>query len=302
MKALVTGRNGFSGRHLCRYLQDIGMSVHSIGNRPVPGIPDHHLLNITDIGQIKEALERVRPDLVFHLAGVTASDDPLLYYTVNTQYAVALLTALEKAGMSDRPVLLVGSAAEYGMVPPERLPILEDLPPHPYGHYGISKLSQTLAGLSAARSGRPVVMVRPFNIIGRGMPATLVLQSFVSQICRILDGLSPPVIDVGNLDSSRDFIDVHDVVRIYTKLIQTPSAYGHIFNVCTGKAVAISSLLSKLLAITGISIQTRIDHSRYKPIDVKVHYGSFHKLQQFIGEFKFTDLESTLHFVLENTV
>src|SRR5207248_561315 len=107
---------------------------------------------------------------------------PDAYYLVNTVYAARLLHAMELAGCALVPTLLIGSAAEYGAVNEDDVPITETMPARPIDHYGISKLAQTLIGQAAARDGRSIVVARTFNAIGPGMPEHLSVQSFVKQI------------------------------------------------------------------------------------------------------------------------
>jgi len=299
MKALLTGAGGFCGRHLMSHLEKERVEIHTLGSRAFSTSLRHHVVDFTNVSAITSALISVQPDYVFHLAGISHASDPALFYQVNTQYAVRLLYSLEHAGLSDRPVLLVGTSAEYGLVSEKQLPIREELPPRPYNHYGISKLAQTLEGLSAGKKGQPVVMVRPFNVIGPGMPEHLVLQSFAKQVAGITKGLIPPVIKVGNLESTRDFIDVHDVVEIYWRLIRTPSAWGEIVNVCSGHETSIGYILSRLVDMAGISIEVRINPSRFKQIDIKSHYGSVEKLRRILGILPATSLDASLRRVLE---
>lgn len=299
MKALVTGAGGFCGRHLSPYLETHGVEVHALSSRAGTSIRHHWVPDTTDVAALTEVVGSVRPDFVFHLAGVSHSADPSLFYRINVEYGVAVLFALERAGLPDRPVLLAGSSAEYGMVSERQLPIREDLPPFPYNHYGISKLAQTLEGLSASRKNRPIVIVRPFNIVGAGMPEHLVVQSFSRQITDIMKGQIPPVIEVGNLGSVRDFIDVKDVVRIYWKLIQTPSSYGEVVNVCSGKGISIHDMLRKLIERSGMTIEVRAVPSRFKAIDVPLHYGSREKLERILGNMPVTGLDEMLRSVLE---
>jgi GDP-4-dehydro-6-deoxy-D-mannose reductase len=218
-----------------------------------------------------------------HLAGVTNSPIPSQFYLVNTVYAASLLHALEIAGYGDRPVLLVGTAAEYGQITPDQLPVVETLPCNPYNHYGISKLAQTQMGLTLAKQGRRIVIARPSNIIGAGMPKNLALASFASQIRAIATGEQPPVIEVGNLSSVRDFVDVDDLVQVYWQLIQTPNAYGDVINVGSGCGMMIGDLLAQLIELSGLTIDVRVDPVRYKPIDVPVHYSSVEKLNALTG-------------------
>ncbi len=301
MKALLTGAGGFCGRHLMSYLEKQGVEVHTLSSRTFGESPRHHVIDLNNVSAMTSALVSVQPDYVFHLAGISHASDPALFYQVNTQYAVRLLYAMEQASLGDRPALLVGTSAEYGLVSAEQLPIREDLQPRPYNHYGISKLAQTLEGLSAAGKGRHVVVVRPFNIIGAGMPEHLALQSFARQVAEIKKGLIPPVIEVGNLESSRDFIDVHDSTEIYWRLVRTPSAWGEVINVCSGRETNIGYLLSRLVDMAGISIEVRTNPSRFKQIDVKSHYGSVEKMRRVLGIMPMTSLDASLESVLKDS-
>lgn len=297
MRALVTGASGFCGRHLIPYLESQGVEIHTLGTKPA--CDKHYTLTDTsDTSAITAAIKTIKPNYVFHLAGVATSEDPPLFYRVNTVYAATLLHALEVSGYQDCPVLLVGTSAEYGGVSSQQLPIHEETPPCPYSHYGISKLSQTLMGQALSRQGRSLVMVRPFNIIGCGMPEYLSIQSFVRQITQIGKGQQPPVIKVGNLSSSRDFIDVQEVVKIYWKLIRTPSAYGEIINVCSGQDTVIGDLLHKLVKQSNIDAEIKIDPARFKPVDIPVHYGSIEKLQHFLGYSPKNNLESVVDSII----
>lgn len=300
MRALITGGGGFCGRHLNLYLRGQGVEVHTLGLRDLKVGEHHRVRDVRDVGALRGVLARVKPDYVFHLAGVTYAKDPTLYYRVNCEYAAALLSALRSAAMTDCPVLLVGTCAEYGMVSRRQLPISEDLPPNPYSHYGISKLAQTFEGLAAGRNGHPVVMVRPFNVIGPGMSEQLVVQSFAMQIVRIIKGEIPPVIKVGNLKTSRDFVDIDDLVRLYWVLVRTPSAYGEVVNICTGRGTLIGDILSKLIELSGVEIEVRVDHSRLKPIDVPEHYGSIRKLERIAGYVPSTPIHISLERILED--
>lgn len=299
-RALVTGAHGFCGKHLTRYLTELGMEVHTLGSGGTTSALHHRIDDIACSASIGSVLNAVNPDYIFHLAGIACSSDPTLFYKVNTEYAVALLHALESGGFGSCPVLLVGTAAEYGTIGPEELPIREDLAPHPYNHYGISKLAQTFAGLTAGRRGHPIVIARPFNIIGPGMPAYLVAQNFSRQIVEVLCGRIPPIMRVGNLDSTRDFIDVRDAVRIYWQLLQTPEAYGTVVNICSGKGILIKEMLSKLIAISGVAVEVTQDPSLLKPVDVPVHFGSNEKLQKLIGFVPNLNLEVTLNDILRD--
>ncbi len=297
MRVLVTGGGGFCGQYLLRYLQSQAVEVHTIGTKPASS-RHHTLTDPSDVTMLSAAITAAQPDYVLHLAGVTNSPIPSQFYLVNTVYAATLLHALDVTGYGDRPVLLVGTAAEYGRITPDQLPIAETCLCNPYNHYGISKLAQTQMGLALARQGRQIVIARPSNIIGAGMPPNLALASFASQIRAIAQGKQPPTIQVGNLSSIRDFVDVADVVQIYWQLIQTPAAYGQVVNVCSGQGMVMNDLLARLIALSGIEIEIRVDAQRYKPVDIPAHYGSTARLQQIIGHVPCLNLDRVLQSLL----
>lgn len=299
MKALVTGSGGFCGRHLCRHLAEQRAEVFTAGTRADPSPRHHRVTDITDIEGLTSVFRQVRPDFLFHLAGVMQSSDPAEFYRVNTQFAVAILYALEKAGLAGCPVLMAGTSAEYGVITEGDCPLREDMTPHPFNHYGISKLAQTFEALAAGRKGRPVVVARSFNIIGPGMPVFLVPRTFAVQIARIIKGQTGPVIEVGNLENSRDFITVQDAVKAYWCLIQNPDAYGQIVNVCSGRGTVVEDMLQKLIGLSGMDIQVRVDASRFKSLDFPVHYGDVGKLRTFLGYVPGANYNAALREILE---
>ena len=171
---------------------------------------------------------------------------------------------------------------------------MEVFPARPVGHYGISKLAQTYVGLAAARTGRPVIVARSSSIIGPGMPEHIAIQSFARQIAAIAAGRQPPIIETGNLDSIRDFIDVADVARLYVRLMQTPRARGEIVHVCTGEGTSVRDILERMIKRSGLTIELRLDPARLRALDVPVYIGSTAKLRELLGEVRFTPLDETL--------
>lgn len=302
-RALVTGAGGFCGKRLALHLRDSGVEVHTLGSKALPG--NHHFVvpDITDAITLAEKVASANPDAIFHLAGVTHCADPALFYRVNTQYAVALFSAMDRAGLRNIPILVAGTAAEYGRIDPARLPVGEETPTAPYSHYGISKLAQTLEAMAWAKDGGSAIVFRPSNIIGPGMSESMLIGSFARQIAEIMIGRKEPVVETGTLSSIRDFIDVDDVSRILFSLAQCPAAQGQIVNICSGQPVAVSDLLATMIRISGVQIETRVDPARLKTLDVPVHYGSIKKLESVLGAaLQLTKLDTSLQRILDHSV
>lgn len=299
MRALVTGAGGFVGGHLCRALGELGHDVHGTDRAGEPSPRHHPLADITAVRAVAKVVRAAAPDVVFHLAGLAQADEPAELYRVNVGFAATLLAALEGEGLADRPVVVLGSGAEYGLVDAERLPIAEDCPTRPYGHYGTSKLAQTEVALAAARLGRPVVVARPFNLLGPGMPGHLVLQAVVTQLARVKRGEQPPVLSLGNLEAVRDFLDVRDAVHCFVALAGNPAARGEVVNVCSGRGTRIADLVARTVALAGLDVTIRQEPGRMKAIDVPVHYGSTAKLARLAGDAPALDLDASIVRILE---
>ena len=161
-----------------------------------------------------------------------------------------------------------GSAAEYGEVSPDGLPVMEEHPLDPLFPYGLSKVWQTSAARYFASQGSNVVIGRIFNVIGPGMANYLSMGSFVSQIQRIILKEIPPTLFVGDISVKRDFLDVFDVCSGLIKL----ALYGKrgcTYNLCSGHSYVISDLLDRFIRYCGIEVEVMVDQSkiRYRPVD-----------------------------------
>lgn len=294
MKALLTGASGFSGAHLTRYLASEDIEVYSMSVSGQESSRRFRIDSVTDYHGICRAMQECRPDYVFHLAGVTSAKDTADMYRVNLLYAVALLDAMELAGLSKVPLLLVGTAAEAGPVGEKDLPLTESHPPEPVSHYGASKLAQTNAGLAAARMGRPVVVARPFNIIGPGVPRHLVVGNILDQVSRASPANGNVRLALGNVDTTRDFIDIEDVVACYLDLVRTPAAYGKVVNVCTGQETSVRQIINSIAALTGLEITVDVTDSLLRKHEIPRHYGDNQRLQELTARSPTLDLDCVL--------
>ncbi len=254
------------------------------------------MVDPTSRASVAAALEVAKPDSVFHLAGVAVSPDLSVFYRVNVLYAATLLAAMEAAGLSGRQVVLVGSAAEYGPVAPEHQPIVEETPCSPTSHYGISKLAQTQLA-RAARASQRVLVVRPSNLVGPGMPANYLVPQLVEQVLAVQRGAAE-VVNVGNLAAVRDFLDIEDACRALWRLSSADVPSGEIVNLCSGRGVAVREIVDGLLALAGGRIEVRVDPRRVGANDVPVHVGSTAKLERLVGRIDLVPLQETLRRVL----
>jgi GDP-4-dehydro-6-deoxy-D-mannose reductase len=283
---LITGAAGFVGRHLAKHLSDQGLVVHGL-DLPGVSVPaglhvDWHPCDVTNATQVAAVVGQVQPDYVFHLAALIKSESLADLLAVNVLGTQNVLDALVAARPEAR-VLVTGSSAEYGLAWPEELPIQEENPLRPLSPYGVSKVAQSLLTLQYVyRHNLAGMRTRTFNLTGPGEPDTLVCSAFARQIAEIEQGLRPPVLKVGNLESARDFVDVRDAVRAYWLVAQCGEP-GEVYNVCSGVATPVRSMLDTLLSLTLAKVEVHEEAAWRTVWDVLIQVGEGKQLKAATG-------------------
>jgi GDP-4-dehydro-6-deoxy-D-mannose reductase len=122
------------------------------------------------------------------------------------------------------------------------------------------------------------IVVRSFNLLGPGQSEGFVLPDFAHQLVRISRGGAPSVLHVGNLEARRDFLHVDDGVAGYETLVRRATA-GQIYNLASGSSLSIRQLLDRLIALTGLEVEVRLDPERVRPVDVPVLEGDSGRLR-----------------------
>src|SRR3954467_9593378 len=267
MRALVTGGSGFVGRHLIEHLRASGDEV--TGCDRADGSCD-----IADRASVAAVLGRVRPDVVYHLAGwsdVGSSwASPLEVFRANAEGTLNVLLACSEAGVGR--VLAVSSADIYGVVTEDELPLDETAPLRPVTPYAASKVAADYLGLQAWL-GRKLAGLRgrAFNHLGPAQSPQFVAPALAERIARN-ERTGGNEIPVGNLSARRDFTDVHDVVRAY-RLLMDKGQPGEAYNICSGEDIAVRDLAEWLLVMSTKPMQLVQDPALARPVDIPVLRG-----------------------------
>jgi GDP-4-dehydro-6-deoxy-D-mannose reductase len=301
MRALVTGSHGFVGQHLCRVLREAGMSVIGLGRTP-RAAPRGEEYVCADLGSREDALRAAREssaEIVFHLAGDTGrSGHAAQTLRTNVLGTMHLLEGLAERGAACR-VIVIGTSAQYGRVPENENPIVEETELRAEGAYGWSKsAAETLALSFHGREGLTVIAVRPFNHLGPGEPPEFVASSFARQVVEIETG-GEPVLHTGNLTPIRDLTDVRDLVRGYVRLAESARG-GEIYNLSSGRGVRIGDLLAMILDRSGVTAEVRPDPNRIRPGELAVQIGSAAKAERETGWRPEIPLEKSIDDLLEH--
>lgn len=291
----VTGLTGFVGQRLRRQLQDDDHGWRLIEPR--------ERCDLLQPDSLDAALADECPEAVIHLAGQTfvpeSFRDPAKTLEINLLGTLHLLQALKRRGFAGT-FLYVSSGDVYGKVDEAALPIDEGRLPEPRNPYGVSKVAAELLcrQWSVAEPWR-IMVARPFNHIGEGQSAAFVVPSVAQQIARIRQGRQAPRLEVGDIDVSRDFLDVRDVLSAYFALLAR-GENGGVYNICSGREYVIRDLIQRMATLAGVDLEIVQDPARMRRAEQRRVRGSFERLQRVTGWQPTLSIEDTLKTVLSD--
>ena len=307
MKVLITGITGLAGYHLYNHLaKDKKYEICGTYNRNkknADALIDAEIFkcDINDIASVKSVLEQCEPEQIFHFgAYVTVHNsfnNPAPIFQTNVMGTVNVLESIRMADL-DCKMLITGSAEEYGKIPQEMMPIKETYALNPVSPYGLSKKLQEEVGLLYNRTyGLDVVLTRTFHYSGPYQPLGFVFSDFAKQIVDIKNG-TQDYIKVGNLDAKRDFTDIRDVVSAYSALMEKGRT-GEVYNVCSGRSVAIKGILDMMVSYSESNIEIVVDETKLRPSDIPNFVGDNSKLKKDTGWQQIFYIEDTVRDVLD---
>ncbi len=273
MRVWVTGAAGFVGRYVCAEFQRAGYEVIGLDAVPIP--PDVAAaqgvqVDITSAAALSAAALQHPPDGCVHLAGIAHVPagwrEPGRVMHVNLNGTLNVLEALRTHQPSPR-ILVVTSSEVYGR-DPRPGPIREDDPMTPSNLYGVSKLAADHAArLYYKEYGMPVLTARPQNHIGPGQSDGFVVAAFARQLVQLRTRpVAERILQVGNLESARDFTDVRDVAHAY-RLLLDKGHPGEAYNIASGRNYVIQTILDRLCSLAGFTPRIQTDPERYRPAD-----------------------------------
>jgi GDP-4-dehydro-6-deoxy-D-mannose reductase len=240
---------------------------------------------------------------VIHLAAQSnvpdSFADPRKTYEVNFWGTLNLLDALKVTGFRGA-FLYVSSADAYGLVPETELPITEEMRLRPRNPYAVSKAAaEALCCQWSNTESMRITIARPFNHIGPGQSDRFVASDLARQVAEIKLGRRASTIEVGDIDVTRDFTDVRDVVRAYA-LILEEGRNGEVFNVCSGREQSVRSLLTRLLDLAGTAAEVRVVSERLRRAEQRRVRGSSEKLKQAVKWEPAIDVSDSLKDILRD--
>ncbi len=316
VRNLITGTTGMVGSHLAEFLLDKGEEVY--GTRRWRSRMDNCRgfedkinwvnMELIDAHSVRNAIESVRPDVIYHLAAqsyvVDSKDEPVATMEINAHGTAHILETVKEMKKRDgyNPVIHVCSSSEvYGQVNPDEVPIKETNQYRPASPYAIGKLgADMLARWYFEEYDLKTIRTRMFTHTGPRRGDVFVVSAFAKQIAKIEKGLQKPKLKVGNLESVRTFADVRDTVHAYY-LLTKHCKPGEVYNIGGNRTMKIGEMLDILLSYSPMKdkIEVEVDPNLLRKTDVTYQIPDTSKFKKETGWDSPIPLEKTLEDTLD---
>ena len=285
-RVLITGGTGFTGRQLTERLRHAGYDVVALSHETNDS--DTLSIDLRDLDKLTDALSRVRPNAVVHLAGIAAPTYGNVgeIYSANIVGTANLFVALTAAKIEPRIVVVASSAQVYDF-PNTVKEITEDCPLAPRTHYAVSKrATEEIAAIYSRQY--PVIITRPFNYTGPGQTTSFIVPKIVQHYVE-----RRSEIRLGNLDLFRDFSDIGRVIEVYSRLLSA-SIKPTTVNICSGRAVYLADILKIMDEISGHPIRAVTESLFVRGDEPRYIVGSPSRLEGLVGPLPNPDFRETL--------
>ena len=308
-RILVTGAQGFIGRYLVAdwLTADPDATVLGIGrserlNRhfthavhwgelqthaPLPellvevlGSKRYHYvaLDMADTSALAHLLAESRPHIVVHLAASLRDDPPAQLVKANIGTVASLFESIAQSGVDPPRIVFGSSGFIYGHLSGRTPPLHEDDGCAPIDPYSATKLAaEELGRILARQHGVTALWARIFNPVGPGQDERHICGWLGRQMAAIANGIQDPVVSVGPLDTTRDFIDVRDTASAL-RLIALRGTPGLAYNVASGQETSGQQLFDMLIELIGLTGRVTVDRRPARPVDIHRHYANIARL------------------------
>ncbi|MCK9476394.1 MAG: GDP-mannose 4,6-dehydratase [Candidatus Muirbacterium halophilum] len=304
-KLLITGIEGFTGNWLFEILKDkydiygtcknnveCGMSNVQLKNNSTFNIenPKFFVCDITDYNQIRDVVDKVRPDYIIHLAAISFVNlkNALPFYNVNVLGTENLLNALLETKINPQKIILASSANIYGRN--AKGSVDENIIPDPVNHYSVSKLAMEFMAKNYMDKLN-LVIVRPFNYTGPGQEDHFLIPKIVRHYKEKKEN-----IELGNLDVIRDFSDVRFVCECYGKLLENGKC-GEVYNISSSSEVHLKKIIDIMNSLAGYNIKVDVNPEFVRKNEIYRLIGDNRKILSLFESNPVIEIEKTLEFM-----
>jgi GDP-4-dehydro-6-deoxy-D-mannose reductase len=313
-KVLITGVTGSGGSYLAEYILNsvpgatvIGTTRDHTLSRNIDTIKDRlglHFIDLNDLLSLYRLLDETRPEIIFHIASMAnvrkSFDAPLAVITNNVNITLNLLECIRLLKNKDgyNPMVQICSTSEvYGKVDAKNVPITEECPLNPINPYAVSKMAQDNLGyVYFLNYGMRIVRTRMFTYLN-ARRADLFATAFGKQILEIKRG-EREVLEHGNLDTVRTFIDVREAAEAYWIAAQK-CQIGEVYNIGGSVGISIGDFLHMLIDKMGVPVKTYQNPKLLRPSDITVQIPCMKKFTRDTGWKPVIPFDKSVEYFIE---
>lgn len=247
---MITGGTGFLGKHLINALTSKNifptLLVRNVQNNVFDDFGKKLNLvegDLLDFDSIKNLLDKIQPDVIIHLAGCAfqKSETDDLFERLNFEATANLLELANRQKV--KRFIFTGTADEYGFQPAPQSETTEE---KPVSAYAVSKNKAVQYALKLYYENYfPVTILRPFTIYGINQPARMFVSQAIDCAVRGID------FEMSEGLQKRDLLFVSDFVNAIIKLLEADEISGEIYNVGSGRNIALKDLALTVWKIAG---------------------------------------------------
>ncbi len=294
---LITGGEGFVGSHLIKVLKEVVYEIVP-ASYPLllPKEGKYIPMDILNLEMTKDAFETYQPDIVFHLAAISSVSksfrDPPRTYSTNIMGTINLLEAAKCLKKNVR-FIFVSTCEVYGGG--ENLSETSNI--YLKNPYAVSKYAAELVCRNYALDGFDIVILRPFTHTGPGQSKDFVLPTIAIQIAEIEKAQRPPLLELGNIDVKREFMNIQDITNAYTLAIEKCES-GNIYNISSNQGHTIRDALEIFKKLSKVKFEVKTDPTKLRKVDIPVLVGNGDKFAIRTGWKQKIKFEKTIEDLL----
>lgn len=275
MKVLVSGANGYIGKHLCNMLYSKGHLVYGLTRR-LTSSQDKNIVWIESNLNFDDDIEWIKElgfDAFIHLAWQELDNYQSIkhgthYIDRNFDYIKKII----KSGV--KHIQVIGTCFEYGMVNGE---ISENHPKKPVTEYGKAKNTLRIKLENLKRSHEFTLQwVRLFYLYGEGQRNS----SFVPLLQAAID-TNQKSFSMSGGEQIRDYLHVETAVFSLIKLLDYRE--DGIFNCCSNSPISMKDFALNIIRASNSSIQLKLGVFPYLSYEPMSFWGNNKKLSSLIN-------------------
>jgi UDP-glucose 4-epimerase len=275
----ITGGSGFIGSRLAERLRGLDSEVHVIDLKP-PEKPDRffHRGDLSNAQEIKRTIEKIEPDIVFHLAASLERKCDIASIKnsvdVNLGGMINLFSVLTE--LKTVPSLVVsGTAEEYGH---NKTPYSEEMKENPISAYSFSKVTASiLCRMMHELYDYPVAVLRPTIAYGPGQRGNMFIPSLIGSL------KNNKKFEMTKGEQSRDFLYVDDLIDAYILCGVSGKMPGQTYNIGSGKPYFIREIAEKVEEIMGKKGLIHFGGVEYRRSEIMSYYVDCSKARKELG-------------------